>query len=113
MANVTLTQGFIHPGSPAPVSRGGAYIARKIGLINLNAAYATGGDTIPLPDLDGGVLLAVVVLNGERGANMYAWDGSTSTPKIKAFTAAGAEVAASTNNAAVQLVVELIFKVGT
>lgn len=67
-----------------------------------SASYPTGGEPLALPaDVTGRELKAVVLLNPLDGTRIYQWDGSTTTPKIQAFTGLTAEVANATNLSAV------------
>lgn len=81
------------------------------GTITMSASYATGGDTVTLPaDISKlRKLWAIEVLTPMDGTRFYAWDGSTTTPKIKAFTAANAEASAATNLSSVTLRVMFIW----
>lgn len=106
-------------GTKKTVSTGGIRYEKLIGEFTMGATYATGGDTLPLPVVPGGTLRCVSILYYERVAGMSLhWDGSTSTPKIKAFdedNASGieAELAnASSALAAVEVIVEYVFRIG-
>ncbi len=106
-------------GTLKTVSKGGMRYERLIGEFTMGATYATGGDTLPLPTVPGGTLRCVSILHYERVAGMSVhWDGSVSAPKIIAFdedNASGieAELAnASSALAAVEVIVEYIFRVG-
>lgn len=70
----------------------------------MSSSYATGGDTIALPgDIKSTAVQWLDVGNWADGTRFYQWDGSTTTPKIKAYTAAGTEVSSTTNLSAVTL----------
>jgi hypothetical protein len=71
----------------------------------MSTSYATGGDTIALPsDIKSTVVQWLDVGNWADGTRFYQWDGTTgASPKIKAYTAAGTEVANTTNLSAVTL----------
>lgn len=99
-------------GSVAPVRQmGSIHNLRVIASFTMSASYATGGDTLTLPtnDVRGHELLGVNVLTRQDGTRFYDWNGSTTAPKIKAYTAGNAEVSNATDLSAVTLKVELIY----
>lgn len=98
--------------SVAPVSQvGSPHNLRVLVSFTMSASYATGGDTLTLPtaDVRGHDLVGVNVLTRQDGTRFYDWDGSTSAPKIKAYTAGNAQVSSTTDLSAVTLKVELIY----
>ena len=80
--------------------------------VTMSSSYATGGDTVTLPsDFRGqGDFVALFIANPVDATRIYTWDGGTATPKIKAFTAVGTEVTATTNLSTVVLYVLAILK---
>lgn len=70
----------------------------------MSSSYATGGDTLALPsDIKSTTVQFLSVGNWADGTRFYQWDGSTSTPKVKGYTAAGTEVSNATDLSAVTL----------
>ena len=65
----------------------------------MSASYANpGGDTLVLPAaIKGKNLLLVHIANNFDGTRWYAWDGSLTTPKIKALSAFATEVTNATD----------------
>lgn len=80
--------------------------------VTMSSSYATGGDTVALPgDFRGqGDFVALLIANPMDGTRIYTWDGGTTTPKIKAYTALSTEVTATTNLSTVVLYVLAILK---
>ena len=72
-ASVSITTGPEVPGSRKEV----------VGVITFDSSYVTGGEAVTLAQLGLSRLdyLIVTAVNG----NIPAWDGSTSSPKIKLF----------------------------
>lgn len=109
----------------APVQIGGGFrrkmvagkndIFEVITTTKMSASYATGGDVVSLPaDYSRrGQIVCVEVLTPVVGTRVFAWDGSTSAPKIKSFTAYPAtEVASATNLSTVTLLVRFTYEGG-
>lgn len=107
-------------GAKKDYSEGGIVYDVKYGEFTMGATYATGGDTVPLPDAPpGGVLRAVEIVHYDRLAGMSIhWDGSTVTPKLVAFdednvSGIEAELAnASAALAAVDVILRFIYRIG-
>lgn len=98
--------------SVAPVSQvGSPHNLRVLVSFTMSASYATGGDTLTLPtsDVRGHDLVGVNVLTRQDGTRFYDWNGSTSAPKIKAYTDGATEETSTTDLSAVTLKVELIY----
>ncbi len=121
MGTVTTTVTPVSSGSPKTIqSKGGLRIERVLGKHLMGATYATGGDTITMPGTPpGGTLFCVHILAYDRVAGLSLhWDGSVSTPKIKAFdedNTSGIEAELANANAALAAVVvylEFIYKIG-
>ncbi len=111
MGTVANTVPFAEFGEAPAISRGGKRLRRLMGTITMSASYATGGDTLSGLPTGVGTLKAVNILNRQDGTRFYDWDGSTSTPKIKGYTAGNAEVSNATDLSAVAArVVELIYE---
>lgn len=108
-------------GTPALIGGGGAksspqFLGGVHALIvpvsfTMSSSYSTGGDTLTLPtsDVRGKELKGVVILTRQDGTRFYDWDGSTTTPKIKAYTAGNSEVSATTNLSAVTIKALLLY----
>lgn len=78
----------------------------------MSNSYSTGGDTLSIPggtDIRGKDLLLVHICTSSDGTRLYDWDGNRTTPKIKAYSAIGTEVAAATNLSAVTIRAELVY----
>lgn len=101
MGTVANTAPFVEYGSTTPVSKGGKRRVVMIGTVTMSNSYATGGDTITVPVITGYSLKAVEVVNRTDGTRLYDWDGSTATPKLKAYTGLAAEAVATTDLSAV------------
>lgn len=115
MGTVSNTTDFREGGAPAPVSRGGKRLRFFIGKVTMSSSYATGGDTLQVPTLPAGFSLVQVHVaeNPDATPRFVTWDGSTSTPKLKAFVeSAGVmgEVANATNLSAVTRNVLLVYE---
>lgn len=81
------------------MNHGGGEVLSVGGSFTMSASYATGGDTFtqPTSDVKFGDLVRLHIHNPFDGTRWYVWDGSTSTPKIKALSAFATEVTASTD----------------
>jgi len=79
--------------------------------VTMSGSYATGGDTVVASAYQKrGKLAAVEVRTPVVGTRVFAWDGSTTTPKIKAFTAYPAtEVTSATSLSGVELLVRFTY----
>lgn len=72
--------------------------------IRMSASYATGGDTIVLPDDVAGLqFVGVILLDSKSGANRYNLSGTQTAPLIQAFSAFDTQVANTTDLSAVTL----------
>lgn len=107
----TSTPTKLGSGEGEVMAIGKGRIVRVLTSLTMSTSYATGGDTVTLdPDIRGLKLRGLLILNPFDGTRRYEWDGSTSTPKIKALSAFATEVAAATNLGAVTLQVEFIYE---
>lgn len=104
MGTVSNTAQFTEASELPAVSRGGKRRRIFVGTISMSSSYSTGGDTVSGLPTDAGTLRGLFLSPTITGGWHLTWDGSTSTPKIKAHdladsTAAniGAEPAATTN----------------
>jgi len=72
--------------------------------IRMSASYATGGDTIVLPDDVAGLqFVGVILLDSKSGANRYNLAGTQTAPLVQAFSAFNTEVSSTTDLSAVTL----------
>ena len=72
--------------------------------IRMSASYATGGDTIVLPDDVAGLqFVGVDLLDSKSGANRYNLAGTQTVPLVQAYSAFNTEVANATDLSAVTL----------
>lgn len=115
MGTVANTTDFREGGSPKAVSRGGKTLRYFLGKVTLSSSYATGGDTLTVPTLPTGFSLVAVFIaeNPDATPRFVSWDGSTGTPKLKAFvesTGTLGEVANTTNLSAVTRNVLLVYE---
>lgn len=115
MGTVSNTTGWIEASEPPAVSRGKS---RRVVTadITLSASYATGGDTITLPD-GFGTLRALFISPTIKGGYHLTWDGGTTTAKIIAYdladsTAAniGAQPSATTDLSTISVDVMAVFE---
>lgn len=114
MGDVTFTVEPSISGRQGPVSRGGKRRTFVFATFTMNASYATGGDSIPTSSLPTGIgsLKAIFVTPQHDGTRQYAWDGSTSAPKIKAWDGFAIEEGAATNLSTVTLHVLMVYEQG-
>lgn len=87
---------------------------RVYATVTMSSSYATGGDTLTLPDDAKGLqLVGVNVLNPVPTVadRVISWNGDKTTPKLIAMVmSTGVEVANATNLSAVTVAVEFIFE---
>lgn len=114
MGNVTFTQLPQVAGRQAPVSYGAKRRTFVYAKFTMNASYATGGDTLDSASLPTniGSLKAVFITPNHDGTRTFTWDGSTSTPKIKAFDAFATEEGAGTDVSGTTIHVILVYEQG-
>jgi len=78
--------------------------------ITLSSSYATGGDTVPLPNIltAAGITIAQVFLTSRSGSYYPVWTYATSAPYLlQMFSAFGTQVSNATNLSAI--VVDALF----
>ena len=89
---------------------GGPSVDIVMVTITMSSSYATGGETLTLPaSIKGKQLRAVHLINRHDGTRVWEWDGSTTTPKLKAYDAFATEEGAGTNVSSVTLKALLIY----
>ena len=88
----------------------GGVAVRMVPVSFTVGAYATGGAVLTEPaGFEGYELAAVLLLTDHDGTRKYSWDGSTTAPKIKAFTAFATEAANAADLSAITLKALLIY----
>lgn len=108
MGTFTNTTEFTRAGEAPALSVGGKRRITFYGKVTGSTSYATGGDTLTVPTVTGGTLESVFV-SAVGTTRFWSWDGSTSTPKLKAVTATATEVTNTTNVSADVLYVQLVY----
>jgi hypothetical protein len=63
----------------------------------MSNSYATGGDTLTLPNIKGKVLRQVIITASSDGTRLYNWNQSATAPTIIAYSALGTQVTAATD----------------
>lgn len=110
MGTLANTTEFAQAGEPVAVSKGGRREIRLRGKVTGSASYATGGDTLTVPTITGASLAEVrITAQPPAMTRIWAWDGSTSTPKLIAYDAFATQEANATNVSADVLHVELVY----
>ena len=108
-----------------PAKKGGGFRPMRVAGKNdqvavivkvaMSGSYATGGDTLtqPADKSKRGKLVCVEVLTPLVGSYYVAWDGSTTDPKIKLFTALpSTQVANATNVSTTEVMLRLTYEGG-
>lgn len=115
MGTVANTTGWVEATEPPAVSRGKSR-RTVIADITMSESYATGGDTITLPE-GLGTLRALFVTPTIKGGYHLTWDGGTTTAKIIAYDLAdasaaniGAQPSATTDLSTISVDVMAIFE---
>lgn len=92
------------------IGAGGPNVDVALVSITMSSSYATGGETLTLPaDIRAKQLLAVDLITRHDGTRLWEWDGSTTTPKLKAYDAFATEEGAATNVSGTTLYAYLIY----
>lgn len=110
MGTVANTVQFTPISEEPAVSRAGVRELRLRGKVTGSSSYATGGETLTVPTLTGYTLYEVrITSQPPAGTRLWAWDGSTSTPKLKAYDAFATQEGNATDVSADVLFIELVY----
>jgi len=109
---MTSTTQMVNQGVQAQVNVIGAGINPDMVLVTITGMsnYATGGVELTMPSsIKGKQLRAIDLITRHDGTRLWEWDGSTSTPKLKAYDAFATEEGAATVVSSVTLYAWLIY----
>lgn len=112
MGTTTSTGGWKELSKGAPESVGHGLSERVLRRTeSLSASYATGGDTIDVPTSLGTLIAVRVLPEVKSNTDIVAWDGSTSTPKLKVYVSGtGTEATAASDQSGKSRVIELVYE---
>ena len=108
MGTATLASAPRVGGTKAPVSIGAQNFTVVYTTQTMSNSYATGGETLVVP-AGYGTVYAVELITRHDATRIWEWNGSTSTPKAKAYDAFATEEGAATDVSAVTLYIRFIF----
>lgn len=107
----TITYSSQNHGSVSPVRGGPEGLELHVVDFVPDSSYSAGGDVFTMPDEIKGKSLAFIAVLAQLGKDvdgdvLYAWNGSTSSPKITATViSTGAEASGDLSNDALVLLV--------